>query len=72
MGTVATITAELYQHHGSLIFNNYEVIWNEAGLSIILVIHFILTSVVSTAFQIHQNYLLEIGNMIAYCFSINR
>ena len=38
-----------------MIFNNYEVIWNEAGLSIILIIQFILTWVVSTAFQIHQN-----------------
>ena len=55
MGTVATITAELYERHGSMIFNNYEVIWNEAGLPIILIIQFILTWVVSTAFQMHQN-----------------
>ena len=36
-----------------MIFNNYPIIIN--GLSIILIIQFILTWVVSTAFQIHQN-----------------
>ena len=38
MGTVVTITEELYYRHG---FDNHEVIWIEAGLSITLIIQFI-------------------------------
>ena len=38
MGTVVTITEELYYRHG---FDNHEIIWIEAGLSITLIIQFI-------------------------------